>query len=234
MAIKDHLNKEDKQSVIGRGTCGGIDAINHFNPELVSTDKLDELRKQLSLDDAGIVFGFCGRLCKDKGIPELIEAFKIYRNKHPKEKPKLLLVGGFDARDILDEKTKTMISNDKDIVVAGYVEKSTIPYYYSLMDVFVFPSHREGFGMCAIEASAMEKPVLVSHAHGCEDSIIENETGIYIDLAPESINEGMEQMTDAKLRFSLGKAGRQMVMQYYDWRVMWPMIMDLYQKILKE
>lgn len=234
LAIKDHLNKEDKQSVIGHGTCGGIDAVNIFNPELISGSKLNELRKQYSLDDTDIVFGFCGRICIDKGIPELVEGFQIFKEKHPDIKSKLLLVGGFDVRDHLHTQTKVMIENDDDIVMTGYVDKSVIPYYYSLMDVFVFPSHWEGFGMCVLEASAMEKPILVSHAHGCEDSIIENETGIYIDLKPDGIYSGMKQMTNHELRSALGKAGREMVLQHYEYRKMWPMVCDLYKTILKE
>lgn len=234
LAIKDHLNKEEKQSVIGRGTCGGIDAVNIFNPELISENKLNEFRKQYSLEDSDIVFGFCGRLCNDKGIPELVEGFNIFKNKHPDIKSKLLLVGGFDERDHLHTQTKDIMENDNDIVMTGYVDKSVIPYYYSLMDVFVFPSHREGFGMCVLEASAMEKPILVSHAHGCEDSIIENETGIYIDLKPDGIYSGMKQMTNHELRNDLGKAGREMVLQHYEYRKMWPMVCDLYKTILKE
>ena len=155
------------------------------------------------------------------------------RELHPELKANLLLIGVMDERDILPQAVKNAISNCKDIVTTGWVNKVDIPYFYSLLDVFVFPSHREGFGMCAIEASAMAKPLLVSHAHGVEDTIVEHETGEYIGLNAESICQGMERMMDGDFRELMGKAGRKMVLDWYDSRVMWPQVLDLYKQILK-
>ena len=103
----------------------------------------------------------------------------------------------------------------------------------SLLDVFVFPSHRKGFGMCVLEASAMEKPILDSRAHGCVDAIVEHETGEYINLSAEGICRGMELMLDADLRKRLGENGRKRVLEWYDFKIMWPLVGDLYKKILK-
>ena len=107
-----------------------------------------------------------------------------------------------------------------------------LPYYYAALDVFVFPSHREGFGMCAIEASAMEIPLLVSKAHGCEDTIVEHVTGEYVALNAEGICRGMENMLNPDTRHRLGKNGRENILQCYDFRVMWPLVEKLYAKIL--
>lgn len=233
LATRDRLNPDDKQFVIGHGTCGGIDAMNIFNPDLLNTAVLDGLKKKLGLNNADIVFGFCGRICNDKGVPELIDAFDLFRSKHEGVKAKLLLIGAMDIRDGISEHYATKIKEDKEIILSGRVEKKDIPYYYAMLDVFVFPSHREGFGMCAIEASAMEKPLLVSKVHGCEDTIVEHLTGEYIGLDAESICKGMELMLDAEARRYLGKNGRRKVMEWYDFRVMWPLVNELYLKILK-
>lgn len=232
LAMKDRLNKDDKQYVIGHGTCGGIDANNLFNPECIDKDKLNQLKSKMHLDKCDIVFGFCGRICNDKGIPELVDAFEMFQKKHPVLRSKFLIVGSFDTRDGISEEKKRQIENNKSILISGKVDKKEIPYYYSLLDVFVFPSHREGFGMCVIEASAMQKPILDSRAHGCVDAIAEHETGEYIELSPEGICQGMEQMLDAELRVRLGENGRKRVLEWYDFKVMWPLIGDLYQKIL--
>lgn len=233
LATRDRLNPDDKQFVIGHGTCGGIDALNIFNPALMNTADLDGTRKKLGLNNADIVFGFCGRICNDKGVPELIDAFDLFRSKHEDVKAKLLLIGAMDIRDGISEHYATKIKEDKGIVLSGLVEKNDIPYYYAMLDVFVFPSHREGFGMCAIEASSMEKPLLVSKVHGCEDTIVEHLTGEYIGLDAESICKGMELMLDADARRFLGKNGRMKVLEWYDFRVMWPLVNELYAKILK-
>lgn len=233
VAITDKLNSTSKQNVIGHGTCGGIDAHCIFNPELIDNKRLENWRNNLSLNKSDIVFGFCGRICKDKGIPELVDAFKMFQKKHTNLNTKLLLIGVLDERDISPQVTKDAIQNNKDIVVTGWIKRCDIPYYYSLLDVFVFPSHREGFGMCILEASAMEKPILVSRAHGCVDAIVEHETGEYIELSAEAICKGLELMLDAGLRKQLGKNGRKKVLEWYDFKVMWPLIGNLYKKILQ-
>ena len=233
LAVADGLNEAEKQYVIGHGTCGGIDAQNIFNPSLVDADKLLIIKKKLGLNDADIVFGFCGRICNDKGIPELVDAFELFKKLHSNIKAKLLFIGRFDTRDGISEEKKQQIESNSDIVISGHIDKVEIPYYYSMLDVFVFPSHREGFGMCVVEASAMEKPILDSRAHGCVDAIVEHETGEYIDLSADGICKGMEQMLDEELRGKLGKSGRKRVLEWYDFKVMWPFVSDLYKKILR-
>lgn len=233
LAVADGLNEAEKQYVIGHGTCGGIDAQNIFNPLLVDADKLLIIKKKLGLNDADIVFGFCGRICNDKGIPEFVDAFELFQKLHSNIKAKLLFIGRFDTRDGISEEKKQQIESNSDIVISGHIDKVEIPYYYSMLDVFVFPSHREGFGMCVVEASAMEKPILDSRAHGCVDAIVEHETGEYIDLSADGICKGMEQMLDEELRGKLGKSGRKRVLEWYDFKVMWPFVSDLYKKILR-
>lgn len=233
LAVADGLNEVEKQYVIGHGTCGGIDAQNIFNPSLVDADKLLFIKKKLGFNDADIVFGFCGRICNDKGIPELVDAFELFQKLHSNIKAKLLFIGRFDTRDGISEGKKQQIESNSDIVISGHIDKVEIPYYYSMLDVFVFPSHREGFGMCVVEASAMEKPILDSRAHGCVDAIVEHETGEYIDLSADGICKGMELMLDEELRGKLGKSGRKRVLEWYDFKVMWPLVSDLYKKILR-
>lgn len=231
LAVKDHLNPEEKQTVIGVGTCGGIDTVSTFNPDLVSISEKSALKPSLGINENDFVVGFCGRICKEKGIRELIDGFKLFRQTHTSSK--LLLVGSFDTRDILPEEYKNEIERNPDIISTGQIEKSKLPLYYSLMDVFVFPSYREGFGMCVIEASAMEVPVLVSRSHGCIDSIREHQTGEYIDLSSGDIANGLEFMLDNRRRAEYGKNGRQWVVENFDHQVMWPLIKDYYISLAK-
>lgn len=229
---RDGLNPAEKNVVIGKGTCGGIDAMDLFNPALLDATRLSALRKQYGIEKADIVFGFCGRFCKDKGIPELIAGFDLFQSRHPELNVRLLMVGKYDERDILPAETKQKMQSSPDIVMTGHVAKADIPYYYRMMDCFVFPSHREGFGMCVIEASAMEVPILVAPSHGCVDSIEENYSGYYINLSADSICEGMERMLDREHMSQIGVQGRQHVLRHYDQPVMWPKVLDIYNKIL--
>ncbi len=233
LAAADGLNGEEKQFVIGHGTCGGIDAHGIFNPSLLDADRLLAIKTKLGLNGADIVFGFCGRICNDKGIPELVDAFELFQKRHANINAKLLLIGRFDTRDSISGEKKRQIEDNRDIAISGHIDKREIPYYYSLLDAFVFPSHREGFGMCVVEASAMEMPILDSRAHGCVDAIVEHETGEYIELSAEGICNGMELMLDADLRKRLGQNGRRKVLEWYDFKVMWPLVGKLYNEILK-
>ncbi len=232
LAVKDHLNSGRKQTVIGAGTCGGIDAGNTFNPGCLSEEKVTQEKRFLGISDDDFVVGFCGRLCRDKGIVELIEGFKAFKSSHPDASAKLLLVGPFDSRDILPESIKNEIQDNPDFIATGNQPKEKLPLLYSLMDVFVFPSYREGFGMCVIEASAMEVPILVSRSHGCVDSIREGLTGQYIEISAESISDGISRMySSPELRKKLGKGGRRFVLDNFDHSVMWPEIIKLYNSL---
>lgn len=234
LAVKDKLNSEAKQTVIGSGTCGGIDTIDTFNPAKVSDATVSALRHTLGIPDGAFIVGFCGRLCRDKGIIELLEGFKLFKQAHPEIESCLLLVGPYDSRDILPQNIKDEIEIDPSIIAPGAVSHHYLPNYYSLMDVFVFPSYREGFGMTVIEASAMELPILVSRSHGCVDSIREDVTGRYIDLIPQSIASSLTEMLNPELRQRLGMAGRDFVTTNFERTAMWSKILDFYKEALKK
>lgn len=227
LAVKDNLNGDKKQTVIGSGTCGGIDTEIIFNPTRLTAESQAKLRKSV-LGDCDFVVGFCGRLCRDKGIIELVEGSKLFQSRHTGLNSKLLLVGPYDERDILPDNIKSEISDNPDIISTGRQEKSKLPAFYAMMDVFVFPSYREGFGMCVIEASAMQVPILVSRSHGCVDSIKENISGRYIDISAQSIAAELENMLSADLRVKLGTGGRDFVANNFDNKAMWPLIKKFY------
>ena len=85
--------------------------------------------------------------------------------------------------------------------------------------------------MSVLEASAMQVPVLVSRSHGCIDSIVEHVTGEYVDTTAQGISAGLEKMKDTDLRINLGVEGRERVLRYYDYCVMWPLVSDLYSEL---
>lgn len=230
LAVSDRLNEESKQVVLGCGTCGGIDTINQFNPKNLDYDELKALRLSQKIYKDDYVIGFCGRLCKDKGISELIAGYEMFKEEHPSIKTKLLLVGGYDGRDFLPQAIHDKIDSNDDIIRVGHILKN-IQNYYALMDLFVFPSHREGFGMCSIEAQAMGIPVLAAKSHGCIDTILENVTGEYIDLTPESICYHMYNLYDKSKRQNMGIAARKFVCENFERTNLWPLILKYYNSL---
>lgn len=182
---KDKLNDPKKNIILGLGTCNGIDTESKFNPEFEDINKVEALKQQLKIEKADKVIGYVGRLVKDKGIEELIEAWKIIKVKYPNVK--LLLVGPIEEKDSISEATKNTIFSDESILFTDFVLDSAP--YFSLMDIFILPTYREGFPTVSLEASSMEIPVIITKATGCTESIQENITGVFITHDPKNIAE---------------------------------------------
>ncbi|MBD5192960.1 MAG: glycosyltransferase family 4 protein [Bacteroidales bacterium] len=221
-SIQDHLAPAKKQSILGHGTCNGVDTKSQFNPETIDSTKLNELRAKYGIHRNDYVIGYSGRLVKDKGIIELVQAFDSLKDA---KNCKLLLVGMFEERDALPEDIKQRILNDKRIIYTGFINGG-MEYYYSLMDLYVLPSYREGFPTGVLEAQAMEKPVVTTRVTGCCDSIVDNITGLFsdndaIDLASKIDDIRLNNRID-------GKKGRAWVVDNFDSRLIWKEIEKLY------
>lgn len=228
VSLRDKLNCPDKQLILGRGTCGGIDTINKFNPENINNSELEELRIKLKISKRAFVVGFCGRLVRDKGIHELVQAYDLLRARYPENEFCLLMVGMFEDRDALSIEIIKKIKEDTGIVYTGYVNNN-IEYFYALMKVLVLPSYREGFGMSVIEASSMRKPVLTTRATGCVDAIVESVTGSYIKNDPVSIFSGIDYYYNNEIiAVEHGLNGRKFVVENFEQQKMWIDIEGLY------
>jgi glycosyltransferase involved in cell wall biosynthesis len=224
-SLEYRLNRESKQLVLGKGTCTGIDTDNKFNPLLISSKKRNDLRNELDITDKDFVLAYCGRLVKDKGIVELVDAFLELNRKNSNYK--LSLVGMFEERDALPEKIKQEILTNKSIIYTGFVNDD-IQYYYSLMDLFIFPSYREGFGMVVLEASAMNIPVIVSKSTGCIDSIQEGVTGEYTEIDKGDIMKTVEFVISNRDMKKYGLNGREFVVNNFKDVDVWQEIEKMY------
>lgn len=226
-SIEDGLNSESKQIVLAHGTCNGID-VERFCKDALNVEATDVLKKQLGIDEGDFIIGFAGRLVRDKGIVELIRAYQAIRKQH--QNVKLMLVGMLEIRDALPEDVVKTIKEDKGIISTGYVGYATIEQYYALMDVYVLPSYREGFPTSVLEASAMEIPVITTRATGCCDSIIDGETGFFVKHDEKELETALLKLyNDEELRYSMGKAGRNMVKENFRQEIVWKEIEKLYQ-----
>ncbi|GAB3025423.1 hypothetical protein GCM10027051_32690 [Niabella terrae] len=213
---KDKLNDNRKNLVLGRGTCNGVN-LSRFSRNSVSAVHLNEIRVKLGLHPGDYVVGFVGRLVNDKGIPELIKAWTLIQKTQPL---KLLLIGPLEERDGLSNEIQHTIFNDNSIICTGLIED--VRDYYALMDMFILPSHREGFPTVILEASAMELPVLTTKVTGCIDSIVENETGIFCTHQPIDIANKISFLLKNRERAEeMGRKGKEFISKNYDEKVIW-------------
>ena len=137
-------------------------------------------------------FVFVGRIVRDKGINELVNAFSRLNKNYPDTR--LLLVG--PAEDDLDPvlpKTRMAIEKEESIISVGS-QKDVRPYYEA-SDALVFPSYREGFPNVVLEAGAMELPSIVTDINGSREIIEEGVNGVIVPPRDESaLYEAMEDM----------------------------------------
>lgn len=169
--INYHITRKQLK-VLGHGNVRGID-LDHNNPELpeVQAD-VAKIRKP------GIfTFVFVGRLVRDKGINELIEAFERLNKEYTNTR--LILVGQQEPKlDPLKPETIAKIDSNKNIEAVGL--QSNVRPWLAASDAFVFPSYREGFPNVVIEAGAMSLPSIVTDINGSREIIIEGKNGTII------------------------------------------------------
>lgn len=175
-AIAHGIYTKEKASVIWNGSACGVRIENY------DMGKREEWRKQIrskyNIPDDSVVFGWCGRITRDKGHNELFAAFREI-NKTNKS-ARLMMVGDNDNAETIDQELFAWAHKCPEVVFTGQIPREQVSTYYSAMDVFCSLSYREGFGLVVIEAAAMGIPGIVSDALGQRDTIEDQETGLLV------------------------------------------------------
>ena len=214
-SIEDKLAPAKKQIILSKGTCNGVDTQHNFNPTNIDSTKLECLKDKWGIKKPDFVIGYSGRLVRDKGIIELVRAFDSLENA---ENCKLLLVGMFEERDALPKDIQDRILNDPRIIYTGFINGG-MEYYYSMMDVYVLASYREGFPTGVLEAQAMAKPVITTRVTGCCDSNVDNLTGLFVDNDASDIAKKIDMI---RLDHAIdGNEGRRWVVENFDSPLIW-------------
>lgn len=228
--LEHHLTASSKLKVIGNGSSNGIDT-HYFSSENLSKQDLENLKKELDIQQDDFVFIFVGRLVGDKGINELIAAFdSISKNN---SKAKLILVGTFEEElDPLSEITMKKIKSNPNIILSGW--QSDVRPYLAVSDVLTFPSYREGFPNVVMQAGAMGLPSIVSDINGCNEIIVEGKNGVIIPVKNEkALEQAMQRLIGDKNRFhNLKNNARPMVVERYQQQIIWEALLEEYQGLL--
>ena len=155
----------------------GID-LDRFFPRDPDSSETQTLSRQLRIPAGAPVVGFVGRLVKDKGIRQLVEAFKQLRKTFPELR--LLLLGDFEDGDLVEPEIHRFIESTAAVIRTGFVSDTTP--YYALMNVLALPTYREGFPQVPLEAQANGVPVVTTTATGAIDSVIDGVTGFSVPV----------------------------------------------------
>ncbi|WP_418501171.1 glycosyltransferase family 4 protein [Flagellimonas sp.] len=216
-----------KVKVIGDGSSNGIDT-TYFDPNIYRKEDIQSLATSIGIPEDDFVFVFVGRLVRDKGINELINAFTNLQQDSPNIT--LLLVGGFEKElDPLLPETLTLMETNEKIIATGW--QNDVRPYLAMADALVFPSYREGFPNAVLQAAAMGLPSVVSNINGCNEIIQNGKNGIIIPTKNVgALQEAMMSMIHNNGAVQLdSQAIREQIEMRYNRRVVCEKILEEYR-----
>ncbi len=239
--LSNDYTSKNKLKVIANGSSNGINT-SIFSPESITEETKNTLRTELNLSPKDFVFVFVGRLVSDKGINELVEAFRMMRSAEldtvrledrGNGDVKLLLVGPFETElDPLKESTLKEIESNTNIISVGF-QKDVRPYF-TISDALVFPSYREGFPNVVMQAGAMGLPSIVSNINGCNEIIEEGVNGTIVPVKNvETLQKAMEEIISFKLLYKeMQRNARSIIQTRYEQQVVWDALLDEYNSLI--
>ena len=190
--VREGIVADGKISVLGQGSISGVDT-SRFRPDPAVRARI---RADLYIPDDALCVLYIGRMKKEKGVPDLLDAFRQLRaefvNLH------LLLVGPDEDGLLAETKADSLH-------IIGYTRKAEA--YMTASDIICLPSYREGFGSVLIEGAACGLPAVASRIYGITDAVVENVTGVLhppgdIEVLTDSLRR---LVSDDDLRLRLGK-----------------------------
>ncbi|MDR2955185.1 MAG: glycosyltransferase family 4 protein [Prevotella sp.] len=199
--------------VLANGNINGVD-LDYYKPIPKITD------------NAVTRFVFVGRIVQDKGIEELKEAFEQLDNAE------LVLVGSFEQElNPLSDSCCKWITQGERVTSIGF--KDDIRPYLSDADVFIFPSHREGFPNAPIQAGAMGLPTIATDICGCNEIIIDGVTGLLIEpYNAGQLYKAMEFLVEnPELRKTMGVNARMHIAEKFSHKNVWNALLEFYQNV---
>jgi glycosyltransferase involved in cell wall biosynthesis len=188
-------------------------------------------RPPVQRDETAI--GSVGRLSREKGLDVLLSA--AARLVETGSSLRVLLAGDGPERGRLTQLTERLgiVSS---VEFRGEVEHEQVPHVLAELDIFVMPSRAEGFGVAALEAQAMELPVVASDVDGLPDVVENGRTGVLVPPGePDALAAAIAMLAESRdLRTDMGRAGRALVEARYRWEENVAQMERVYKHVLDE
>jgi glycosyltransferase involved in cell wall biosynthesis len=229
VVIAEKICAAPRIRVLGHGASHGVD-LERFNPDSVGTSRT-ETRTHLHIPANALVLIFVGRLVREKGIEELAEAWMNVRGEFPKMH--LLICGDVEDRDPVKPEVLADLRRCSRVHFTRSAP-TEIQRYYAAGDICVLPTWREGLPNVALEAAAMELPVIATRVTGCVDVVQDGLTGLLVESRdPIALAAAIRTlMQDARARHRLGKNAREFVKRYFSERDVSSLVATEYRRLL--
>jgi glycosyltransferase involved in cell wall biosynthesis len=217
----------DRLTVLGNG----ID-LERFDPRTVSVDERAAARRELGATaDDDVVVGLVGRLVREKGYPDVFDAAARLRPRFPRLR---VAVAGPDEPDKADALTTADRQAAERAGVRFLGARDDVVRLYAGMDIHVLASHREGFPLSPMEASAMGVPVVATDIRGCRQAVDHGTTGLLVPARdPAALAAAIARLAaDPAERRRLGAAGRRKALESFDHRRSIDVVLGTYERLL--
>jgi len=223
--IQEGILPKSSSCVIGQGSISGVDT-HRFAPSRLHKDVI---RKRLDINNDCLVFLFVGRLKKEKGVFELIEAFKNICSS--RDNVALLIVGP-DEDGLRQVLVDNLVLCNRLVRFINFTRQPE--QYMAASDIFVLPSYREGFGNVVIEAASCGLPSIGSNIYGLSDAIKDKKTGLLVPVkSKELLREAMLKLADNdKMREKMGRNARIRASRYFSQEGVTLGILQTYQTLI--
>lgn len=219
--LRERITRKPMQKILN-GNINGIDLTWFDRTEEVMAKAAD-----VRGENTDFTFVFIGRMVRDKGINELVEAFE--RLSQERADVRLRLVGRFeDEVDPVPAQTKERIEQSEKIVFEGY--QSDVRPYLVASDVLILPSYREGFPNVILQAGAMDLPVIVTDINGSDEVVESGVNGVIIPKkSADALYCAMKDMvSDREHTAQMASVARGMVASRFDQQELWRAMVEMY------
>ena len=212
----------------------GID-LDRFQPAAHHRTAALRLRRSLAISPSAVVVGIVGRMVRQKGYGEFIEAVSALRTHRPNSEVAFVTVGP-DESHIRDGLSVSELDRLRGLNIHGLGQRTDMETVYSLFDVLVLPSYREGFPRAAMEANAMGVPVIASNVRGCREVVSHGVNGVLIPARQaEALEDAIRALVDDDLaRSRMGRAGQQLSRARFDQQRVINVTTAAYRRVLAE
>ena len=202
----------------------GVD-LTRFSPRRIGAEDRAALRRRIGVRPEERVVGFVGRMVREKGVMDLLEAVRARPGW------RLLLVGPDESGVKRDAITSEILASRPKVTWLGL--QADMPALYAAMDVAALPSHREGLPRSLVEASAMCIPSVATDIRGCREVIVPGRTGLLVPARnPAALRSALDAlMGDPARRRGMAVAARSRALERFDERAVLDRIGRAYREI---
>ena len=209
------------------------DSIDTFRFDPAKTDK-NMVRNEFGIKEEELVIGMTGRFSPGKGHEEFLYAANELAKIHPDIRFMIVGEASRGEEEYADSIKKMAYDyglKDK-IIFTGF--RKDIPEVLAAMDIYLFPSHAEAFGLALVEAMSMERPTVCSNSDGVLDIAVEGVTSFLFNAGSgeDLFNKTGMLVKDFQKRIDFGKEGRKRVLKMFSAEIFTGRLTALYSKAL--